>query len=288
MKKKLSSERAFLASKPLEKMSAAARSRVRYVLTDIDGTLTAPDGRLPAKSYSAMERLRAAGIKVIPITGRPAGWCDHIARMWPADGVVGENGALFYMRDDASAKMIKIYSEPSAIVRESNMKRLLSMYSAVKRKFPSVELASDQNFRETDVAIDYCEDVRPSLTVADAFEIKKFCESRGATAKVSNIHVNAWFGDYTKLKMSKRILKDVFGETDDSMLEKTVYAGDSDNDAEMFGHFKLSVGMADIRAYAASMPAEFHPKYVAPLRGADGFSRLAAAILQGRAPKKIR
>jgi hypothetical protein len=279
-------ERAALASKPLEKMSAAARSRVRYVLTDIDGTLTGPDGRLPAKSYSAMQRLRAAGIKVIPITGRPAGWCDHIARMWPADGVVGENGALFYMRDDSSAKMIKIYSEPSSDIRASNMKRLLSMYSAVKRKFPSVEPASDQNFRETDVAIDYCEDVRPPLTVAQAFEIKKFCESRGATAKVSNIHVNAWFGDYTKLKMSKRILRDIFGETDASMLEKTVYAGDSDNDAEMFGHFKLSVGMADVRAYADSMPRDCHPKFVAPLRGADGFCRLAAAILEGRALKK--
>ena len=70
--------------------------KIRFVLTDIDDTLT-ENGRLPAASYLAMEKLQQAGLKVIPITGRPAGWCDHISRMWPVDGIVGENGAFYFV-----------------------------------------------------------------------------------------------------------------------------------------------------------------------------------------------
>ena len=62
--------------------------KIKFILTDIDDTLTT-NGRLPAKSYHALEKLHQASFKVIPITGRPAGWCDHFARMWPVDAVVG-------------------------------------------------------------------------------------------------------------------------------------------------------------------------------------------------------
>src|SRR5687768_12334095 len=82
-----------LSSLPLE----AARS-IRVVLTDIDDTVTT-EGVLTAKAYGALEELHDAGFIVIPVTGRPAGWCDHIARMWPVDAVVGENGALYFRYD---------------------------------------------------------------------------------------------------------------------------------------------------------------------------------------------
>ena len=84
--------------RPLADLPVADRQAVRFVLTDIDDTLTR-DGALPSSSLVAMERLRAAGLTVVPITGRPAGWCDHIARMWPVDGVVGENGAFWFAYD---------------------------------------------------------------------------------------------------------------------------------------------------------------------------------------------
>ena len=92
------------ALRPLVEMPRATRLAIRGVLTDIDDTLTT-HGRLTAQAYAALERLRAAGRRVIPITGRPAGWCDHIARMWPVDAVVGENGA-FYMRYDAASRRL--------------------------------------------------------------------------------------------------------------------------------------------------------------------------------------
>ena len=91
-----------MAMRPLEEMPAEARRDVAVVLTDIDDTLT-DHGRLPARAYVALERLKLAGFIVAPITGRPAGWCDLIARQWPVDGVVGENGA-FYFRHDVDAR----------------------------------------------------------------------------------------------------------------------------------------------------------------------------------------
>ena len=72
---------------PLSDFPKDTLKNIRFILTDIDDTLT-ENGRLPAKSYQALERLKQAGLKVIPITGRPAGWCDQIARMWPVDGAV--------------------------------------------------------------------------------------------------------------------------------------------------------------------------------------------------------
>src|SRR5213593_2830135 len=78
--------------RPLAELDARG---VRAVLVDIDETLTT-SGKLTADAYAALERLHAAGRIVVLVTGRPAGWCDHIARMWPVDAVVGENGAFYF------------------------------------------------------------------------------------------------------------------------------------------------------------------------------------------------
>ena len=75
--------------KPFSQFPPALSRQVRFVLTDVDDTLT--DGpRLPASAYAAIERLQGAGITVIPVTAAPAGWCDLIARMWPIGAVIGE------------------------------------------------------------------------------------------------------------------------------------------------------------------------------------------------------
>ena len=96
--------------KPFDQFPTSLKKEIKYVLTDIDDTLTV-NGRLPAPIFAAMERLKNAGIKTIPITGRPAGWCDHIARMWPIDGLVGENGAFYFRYDDSRKKMQRRYSK---------------------------------------------------------------------------------------------------------------------------------------------------------------------------------
>src|SRR6476469_7925960 len=96
--------------RPLTDFTVADRRIVRGLFFDIDDTLKT-DGVLRADAYGAMECLHDARIMTIPLTGRPAGWCDHIARMWPVDGVVGENGAFYFRYDDSARKMLRVYGQ---------------------------------------------------------------------------------------------------------------------------------------------------------------------------------
>ncbi|MEO8143284.1 MAG: HAD-IIB family hydrolase, partial [Betaproteobacteria bacterium] len=131
--------------------------RFRGLLFDIDDTLTT-DGRLTAEAYGAMERLKRAGKLLVPITGRPAGWCDHIARMWPVDAVVGENGAFYFCR--ARGRQIRHFHDDEQ-TRAGNRARLQAIGRQILRQVPGCALASDQPYRESDLAIDFCEDVPP-------------------------------------------------------------------------------------------------------------------------------
>ncbi len=179
--------------KPLDQFPDNARRNIKAVLCDIDDTLTT-DGHLTADAYGALERLQGAGFLVLPITGRPAGWCDHIARMWPVDGVVGENGAFYFRYDHGAQTFTKTFHAPDG-VRTENRNRLNQLREQILDTVPGAAVASDQLYREADLAIDYCEDV-PRLSDDDVARIVEIFEAGGATAKVSSIHVNGWFGDY--------------------------------------------------------------------------------------------
>ena len=249
------------------------------VLTDIDDTLTL-HGRLPPPAFAALARLRAAGLRVIPITGRPAGWCDMIARLWPVDAVVGENGAFYFRYDDAAKKMIRVYAQPAG-ERRSNRARLEAISLRVLREFPGTAVASDQAYREIDVAIDFCEDVVP-LPLATAQAIADVFIGEGAQAKVSSIHVNAWFGDHDKLTMSKRLLAEAFAIDAGRARETIAYCGDSPNDAPMFGYFPLGIGMANVKPYLKLMTQ--HPRFVTQAEGGEGFAEFAGIVLAARGP----
>jgi HAD superfamily hydrolase (TIGR01484 family) len=262
---------------PLKDFARPDLKAVKAVLTDIDDTLTL-HGRLPASAYKAMENLHNAGLIVVPITGRPAGWCDHIARMWPVDGIVGENGAFYFRYDDRARKMQRVYGQ-SAEERQANNERLKTLGQRVLKEFPGTAIASDQAYREIDIAIDFCEDV-PPLPLATAEKIRQAFEAEGATAKVSSIHVNAWFGRHDKLTMTRRMFKDCFGIDTDNERRRIVYAGDSPNDAPMFAFFPNAVGVANVMPYKTIM--SHLPRYVTRAEGGDGFAELAEALLEAR------
>jgi HAD superfamily hydrolase (TIGR01484 family) len=263
--------------KDLNLIMPAALRDVQAVLTDIDDTLTT-HGRLPAVAYEALERLQTAGIKVVPITGRPAGWCDHIARMWPVDGVVGENGAFYFHYDAAAKRMIRVYAQDDA-TRLANVARVHALAKDVMREFPGTALASDQAYREIDVAIDFCEDV-PALPLSVAQAIATRFHNAGAEAKVSSIHVNAWFGKHDKLSMSLRLLADLYGWDAAAAKARVAYCGDSPNDAPMFGYFPVGIGVANIRPLSHLM--EHLPSYVTRAEGGQGFAEFAAQLLAAR------
>jgi HAD superfamily hydrolase (TIGR01484 family) len=260
--------------KPLASADPEAFHEVRYVLTDIDDTLTL-HGRLPSSAYQALWRLADAGYAVVPVTGRPAGWCDMIARMWPVAGVVGENGALSFRYDQARKRMVRKYWKNEQ-ERAADRQRLDAIETSVLQRVPGCRVAADQAYREADLAIDFCEDV-PPLSQGEIEKIVACFTERGATAKISSIHVNGWYGDYDKLAMTKVLFNDIFQLDLDSHRRQVLYAGDSPNDAPMFGFFPHSVGVANVLQFADSL--EHRPAWVTAKEGGDGFAELVEVLL---------
>ncbi|MEM7443016.1 MAG: HAD-IIB family hydrolase [Pseudomonadota bacterium] len=260
---------------PVDSFPKSLLAGIRYVLTDIDDTLTT-HGRLPSSSLKVLEELSESGLRVIPVTGRPAGWCDHIARMWPVDAVVGENGALYFAYDRGAHRMIAGYATEDSERREAG-KKLDKLRSEILAKVPGAGIASDQDYRIADLAIDFCEDV-PRLPDPAIDEIVALFRAAGATAKVSSIHVNGWFGHYDKLSMTRRCLKELFDCDVDAESNAIVFVGDSPNDQPMFAHFQNAVGVANVHDFELQTP----PRWVTRERAADGFCEFASLLLEAR------
>ncbi len=264
---------------PFEQFSAAQALAIHTVITDIDDTITS-EGKLTAAAYAALEQLHRSGLRVIVTTGRPAGWCDHIARMWPVDAVVGENGGCCYWYDSATRKLAVRHSLSPAVLQANRLK-MDAVARQVLADVPGTALASDQFCRLYDLAIDFCEDV-PHIGEAGVQRIVQIMQAAGMTAKVSSIHVNGWFGSYDKLTMSREVMRDLYGVDLDAQRECFIYAGDSPNDAPMFAHFPHAVGVANVRDFVGKIDAL--PAYVTPGRSGDGFAQMAHRLIGLRSP----
>ena len=256
---------------PVTELTAAQAAGVRYVLMDIDDTLTRR-GKLLASSYNALWKLHEAGLKVIPVTGRPAGWCDCIVRQWPVDGIVGENGALAFWEE---ASVLKSMYHPEAVrndhpVLERVRRRTLA-------EVPGLRDAKDQFARLFDIAFDFAEE-EPVLPLSAAEKVKEIALAEGAVAKISSIHVNVWMGSYDKLSMAERFLTERFGWQGDA--SEVVFAGDSPNDEPMFARFPLSCAVANIYRYEGLV--KHLPAFVAARESADGFAEIAETLLARR------
>ena len=248
---------------------------VRAVLLDIDETLTTA-GRLTAAAYAALERLHEADKIVVPVTGRPAGWCDHIARMWPVDAVVGENGAFYFFHADG--KLGKRFVDDDA-TRTQKRNKLEAIAKRILAAVPGCALAADQPYRETDLAIDYCEDV-PPLPMDAAEKIASLMKEAGLSAEISSIHVNGWFGGYDKLSTSRILFDERFGIDIERSNREIVFIGDSPNDAPMFEYFQNSVGVANVRRFEGRLKAE--PKYITRAAAGEGFGDVVEHLLRDR------
>lgn len=244
------------------------------IIFDIDDTFTT-QGKITAAAFQALWQLKEHGLKAVPITGRPAGWCDHIARMWPVDGVVGENGAFYFWFDEKERKLRKRFFD-SEEVRAKKKERMHQIREEALASIPGAAVASDQTYREADLAIDYCEDVTP----LDWNAINRICEifkKYGATCKVSSIHVNGWFGDYDKLKMLKVYIEERWELDLESNKERFLFCGDSPNDEPLFEFFPHTVGVKNILRFADQMT--HLPTFIADRKGGEGFAEVVAYIL---------
>jgi len=252
----------------MKSITELKQDKIKVVFCDIDDTLT-EKGKLIPESFSALWRLARKGIKVIPVTGRPAGWCELIARQWPVDGVIGENGGLYYRLKNN--EMFRYYSVPNS-TRVDNQKRLEKVRAEILATVPGSKIASDQFCRIMDLAVDFAEDVVPPLPLYAAEKIVEVFRKHGAQAKISSIHVNGWYGDYDKLSMCETYLQQELTMGFSENMSQLLFIGDSPNDEPMFHKFENSVAVANIRKFQEQL--KHFPKFITQSEGGLGFAEL--------------
>jgi len=248
---------------------------LRGIFFDIDDTFTL-HGKIYACAFESIWTAYKQGLRVIPITGRPAGWADHMARMWPITSIVGENGAFYFYMNQG--KMCRKYIQ-SEEERKQSWLLLEQIRERVLQEVPSAKVSADQAYRESDLAIDFCEDV-PALGKEDVDKIVSIFQEFGAQAKISSIHVNGWFGEFNKLSTCLQMVHELWGETEEEVRKHYVFCGDSPNDEPMFSFFDYSVGVANVMNYVDRM--KFLPRYITKSQGSEGFAEMMSILLSNR------
>ena len=256
--------------RPLSELRTPAK--LLGVLTDIDDTLTT-EGEVPAHVVAAIARLKDAGLKVVPITGRPVGWSVPFASAWPVDSIVAENGAVA-LRRNAQGSLDKLYQQ-NAEERASNFAKMQTVLAQIEATVPGAARATDSAGRECDIAVDHSEFT--NLPQAQIDQCVAIMKAAGMNATVSSIHINGWFGEHNKLEGARWIVRELFDIDLDATLGQWVYIGDSTNDQLMFQHMPHSVGVANIERF---VPLLKHlPRYVTSAERGDGFVQLADQLL---------
>ncbi|MDA8453551.1 HAD-IIB family hydrolase [Acidovorax sp. GBBC 3334] len=258
------------------------------VFTDIDDTLTT-EGAITADALQALQALRHAGLAVIPVTGRPAGWSEPFALAWPVNAIVAENGAVAMSREPLAAAgggippqapaLHKLYQQDAATraVQYAHMQEVLAR---IEREVPGARRATDSAGRECDIAIDHSEFTQLPQTAIDA--VVQRMRAEGMHATVSSIHINGWYGDHDKLAGARWIVRTLFGRALDAEIGRWVYVGDSTNDQAMFEAFPHSVGVANIARFVPQLT--HRPRFVTHAERGAGFAEVAQAILQPNRP----
>jgi HAD superfamily hydrolase (TIGR01484 family) len=252
---------------------------VRWVLTDVDDTLTW-QGKLPSEALIALAKLQQAGLKVVAVTGACAGWCDHIAQLWPVDAVIGENGAFIMEKQDG---YLTLKSDSSISIIAQNQAKLKDQVIEVLADYPDLNLTLDQSYRLCEVAIDIGQNrapVAPNIIEEIVSKINKL----GAHATASSIHINSWYGEHSKKVTSLKFLQEK-GLSKTEIVSQACYVGDSVNDQFMFATLPKSVGVANIKDYWDKLL--HHPKFVMTEPGGYGFAQFTNQLLAIKAEENI-
>jgi len=244
------------------------------LFTDVDDTLTTA-GQLLPETYLAICKLAAAGIRVIPVTGGCAGWCDQIIRTWPVTAVIGEGGAFYAER--TAPMTVRWHYWDNELSHREDQARILAAVAALKLDFVP-KLAGDQAFRTVDVAVDYNQ--QESLNPQQVAKIHDALKAQGFNVRESSIHINIWRGDFDKSTMAMRVGRDLLGLDSKALQQRSVFIGDAPNDECMFRNFPLSIGVANIRKHLPVMTHQ--PAAIASQPSGLGFAEMADAWLQQR------
>lgn len=263
----------------IKNMTHKTAKAFRWVLTDIDDTMTM-DGMLVPEAYTTLCELSKAGLKVIAVTGRSAGWGIAHLQEWPLDGAITENGAVSYFRDNttSNSSVFGTIVHPSAV--RNTDPAFLRASEAAYRLVPRARPANDNYLRLYDWAIDHAEYTSPALSDDEIQSIVSIFEKEGCVAKPSSIHINAWIGTFDKRQAAFAFLnqREVYDDSCDR--EKVLYVGDALNDEVMFEYFPNACAVANIDKW---LPRLKHtPAWVSSQRFGAGFSEIGQTVLSLR------
>ncbi|WP_077576039.1 HAD family hydrolase [Salinivibrio sp. AR640] len=241
---------------------------VQWLFTDVDDTLTW-QGALPWQTLKALTELRDAGIRVVPVTGACAGWCDHIINAWPVDAVIGENGGVVMWHENGRRQTKISYTAQQA------QPGLRDWIDHLLEQYPNRTLSTDQAYRHCEVAIDIGQHTqRAPQSEVDA--LLEALHAYGAKATASSIHINAWLGTHNKQQATLDWLLR-YGVTEKAAPQQVAFIGDSRNDNDMFAYFPLSVGVANIAPHLAALDTP--PTWITEAPGGLGFAEFASCWL---------
>jgi hypothetical protein len=200
--------------------------------------------------------------------------------MWPVAGIVGENGAFYYAYDHARKRMSRGFSDPD-LGDAARHNALEAIAHRVLSEVPGTALASDQAFRVSDFAVDYCEDVAP-LTQEGLDKVCHILENEGVQFKVSSIHVNFWTGHFDKMTGVRLFLSEQEGRSFSSIADTSIFIGDSPNDEPLFAQFAHTIAVGNLRNFLSRLSCL--PEYITKADSAEGFQEAARVILAKRNP----
>jgi HAD superfamily hydrolase (TIGR01484 family) len=259
---------------PLAALPEDEARRLRGLLFDLDDTVLT-HGALTRAAYDALWRLRDAGLKLVVVTGRPCGWGEVLARQWPVDGCVTENGAISIVRDGRGVARRDPCDEAE---RRARRMRLAQLVDRVREVVPEARLTDDVDLRRSDVTWDVGERVR--LPEERVRAVRREITAAGARCSQSSVHLHATFDLDDKASGALRFCARELGEDPGAAVWRYAFAGDSGNDAPCFAAFRTTFGVANVRASVPWLSAP--PRYVAGSAMGDGFAEIASEILRKR------
>ncbi|NUN67340.1 HAD family phosphatase (plasmid) [Pseudanabaena biceps] len=246
-------------------LNQADLSDIRLIASDVDGTLT-DNGKFSSDFIFTLLALQSAGIKVLLVTGRSAGWVSALVNYLPVVGATAENGEVFLQAD---GQQDLLFSVPNL----SRHRILLeNTFHHVKQLFPNLRPSADNQFRITDWTFDV-----DNLSADDIQAISTQCDLMGWSFTYSNVQCHIKPLHQNKATGLLSVLKKYFPELNS---QQVLTIGDSPNDKAMFNPdpFPISVGVANVRHYQNKM---LHlPKYLTQASEFAGFAELAKLLLQ--------
>lgn len=258
----------------LAELPAAEARGLVGLLFDLDDTVLS-HGVLTREAYEAIWTLHEAGLRLVAVTGRPSGWGEVIARQWPIDGAVTENGAVHVVRD---GKGVALQLDGDARAVAERRARLDALVVAVAKAMPHVRLADDVHARRSDVAWDIGE--RERLEPSAIAELAALVVANGARTTRSSVHLHASFERDDKASGAIRFVTSRFGDDAGAALHRWAFVGDSGNDAACFAAFKTTFGVDNVRAYARTLSVP--PRWISPSARGAGFAEIARALVSPR------